>query len=88
MLTAVRILDSVFGFYQTLIFVYILMSWFPLPGFLSELRGVIGTFTEPYLSVFRKLIPSFSGLDFSPIIAIIVLGFIQRFVVGLLLGAL
>ena len=41
---------------------------------LSFLREV----TEPYLRLFRRILPSFGGLDFSPIIAIIVLQLAAR----------
>lgn len=36
---------------------------------LTFLRDV----TEPYLRIFRRILPSFGGLDFSPLVAIIVL---------------
>ncbi|MBF0916187.1 MAG: YggT family protein, partial [Atopobium sp.] len=39
---------------------------------------------EPYLSVFRRIIPTWSGIDFSPIIALFVLNFIGRFVISTL----
>jgi YggT family protein len=41
---------------------------------LSFLREVC----EPYLRLFRRILPSFGGLDFSPIIAIIVLQLAAR----------
>jgi len=43
-------------------------------GFLREV-------TEPFLRLFRRMLPSFGGLDFSPIIAIIVLSVINAVVV-------
>jgi len=43
-------------------------------GFLREV-------TEPFLRIFRRMLPSFGGLDFSPIIAIIVLNVINAVVV-------
>jgi YggT family protein len=42
---------------------------------------------EPFLRVFRRLIPSFGGLDFSPILAIITLEIINAVIVnGLIHG--
>jgi YggT family protein len=38
-------------------------------AFLGFLRDVC----EPFLRLFRRILPSFGGLDFSPMIAIIVL---------------
>ena len=43
---------------------------------LSFLREV----TEPYLRLFRRFLPSFGGLDFSPLIAIIVLQLAARLI--------
>ncbi|MBF0849193.1 YggT family protein, partial [Streptococcus danieliae] len=40
---------------------------------------------EPYLSLFRKIIPSLASLDFSPIIAILALDFVQRTLVSFLM---
>jgi len=36
---------------------------------------------EPFLRIFRRVIPSFGGLDFSPILAIISLQIINRILV-------
>jgi YggT family protein len=42
---------------------------------------------EPFLRVFRRLIPSFGGLDFSPILAIVTLEIINAVIVnGLIHG--
>jgi YggT family protein len=43
-------------------------------GFLREV-------TEPFLRIFRRMLPSFGGLDFSPIIAIIALNVINAVVI-------
>jgi YggT family protein len=37
---------------------------------------------EPFLRIFRRLIPSFGGLDFSPILAIVTLEIINSIVVN------
>ena len=47
---------------------------------LSFLREV----TEPYLRLFRRVLPSFGGLDFSPLIAIIVLQLAARLIASAL----
>ncbi len=55
----------------------------PVDAVLSFLRDIC----EPYLRIFRRLLPSFGGIDFSPIIAIIVLGLVNTILVrGLLHG--
>jgi uncharacterized protein YggT (Ycf19 family) len=48
---------------------------------LSFLRDVV----EPYLRLFRRLLPTFGGFDFSPILAILSLQIINSIVVGQLI---
>lgn len=72
--------------YSMIIFVYILMSWFPLgAGIVGDVYRFLGKLCDPYLDIFRKFIPPIGGMiDVSPIVALLVLQLITRFVVGLL----
>lgn len=73
--TLIRLLDL----YEVLIIVWCLMSWIPRANeTVGRIRRALGTLVEPYLAVFRRYIPPFSGIDFSPIIAIIALRLVQR----------
>ena len=47
-------------------------------------REALGTLVEPYLSLFRRFIPTFSGMDFSPIVALIVLQLVERLIWNIL----
>lgn len=71
-----RLLD----FYQILIIVWCILSWFPMPreGVIADLIGAVDALVSPYINLFRRFIPPFGGLDFSPVLAILVLGFIER----------
>ena len=73
-------MDALFLVYMILIFVRILLSWIPRIPYnpiLSAVIGFIHEVTDPYLSLFRRVIPPVGGggfaLDLSPIIATIVL---------------
>lgn len=70
-------LDLLMEIYYFMIIGYILLSWVPSAreSFIGEL---LGKAVEPYLSPFRKIIPTFGFIDLSPIVALIAL----RFVVG------
>jgi YggT family protein len=59
--------------YTLLIFVYILTSWVRLPYSLSPVQRFLYDVCEPYLRLFRRLLPSLGPLDLSPIVAVIVL---------------
>lgn len=76
-----------FEIYSVLIVVWCLMSWIPRRpgGLVEDIRGAIGILVEPYLNLFRRLIPPFGGIDFSPIVAILVLNVIERLVFSFLL---
>lgn len=65
-------LSLVLRVYEAMILIYILMSWVP-ESRSTQLGRVLGNMVEPYLSIFRKIIPPIGMIDFSPIIAFIVL---------------
>ena len=67
-------------FYGWLIIAYVLMSWFPASGAIAEIRQVLGTVVEPYLSIFRRFVPPIGAVDISPIIAILVLQLLTNYV--------
>jgi YggT family protein len=85
--------NAVFLVYLILIFARILLSWIPRIPYNRALRAVVGFIhevTDPYLNLFRRVIPPIGGggfaLDLSPILAIIVLLIAQGVVVGLIRG--
>lgn len=68
------VLSSVMYFYTWLIIIYVLMSWIPAGGgAIGDIRRVLGTLVEPYLGLFRRIIPPIGMIDISPIAAILVL---------------
>ena len=78
----------IFNVYEMLIVVWCLMSWVPRGigrGGVDAFRDALGMLVEPYLGVFRRFIPPFGGIDFSPIIAIFALQIIERVVLSIIL---
>jgi YggT family protein len=67
------IISSIGRFYGILIIAYVLMSWLPMRGVLADIQGVLASVVEPYLGLFRNLIPPISNFDFSPLVAYFVL---------------
>ena len=99
LLTAVTRLDvanyvsDLFGVYIVLLLIYILANFvfaFGLrPAYSRTLDVVLGflrDICEPYLRIFRRLIPGMGMIDLSPIIALIVLGVVRTIVVNLISG--
>ena len=79
------VLYRLIDFYELLIVAECILSWFPMgPGLLSDLYSVIQRLTDPFVDIFRRLIPSVGGggvrVDFSPMIAILALDVIKRMV--------
>jgi YggT family protein len=61
--------------YTLVIFAYILTSWVRLPysPWLNRIQRFLHDVCEPYLRLFRRILPSMGPLDLSPMIAVIVL---------------
>ncbi len=79
----VKIVDNIFYFYFLLIILRIFLTWIPSIDWHQQPIKSIREVTDMYLNVFRRFIPPVGGLDFSPIIAIIVLQIIQVVVTNL-----
>jgi YggT family protein len=72
--------------YILLIFAYVLMSWVRLPYslWLNRIQRFLYDVVEPYLRIFRRILPPLGPLDLSPMIAVIVLIVAGQIVIRLL----
>ncbi len=87
----IRIISVAFTVYYWMIIARVILSWFPQLGQNEQIRPIINfifELTEPFLKIFRKIIPSVglggAGIDFSPFIAIITLLIVQNIIVQIL----
>ena len=66
--------------YILMIFAYILTSWVRLPysPWLNRIQRFLYDVSEPYLRLFRRVIPPFGPLDISPVVAVLVLVIVQQ----------
>ena len=69
--------------YAILIFAYVITSWIQLPYSLSGVQRFLRDVCEPYLGLFRRLLPSFGPLDFSPFIGVLFLVLVERLLADL-----
>jgi YggT family protein len=81
-------LATFLNIYSVLLIIRILLSWFPNLNWYDPPFSILSQLTDPYLNIFRSFIPPLGGIDFSPMLAIILLnvatsllGSIQRAVV-------
>jgi YggT family protein len=74
------------GVYILLILAYIITSWIRLPysPWLNRIQRFLYDVCEPYLRIFRRIIPTLGPLDLSPMVAVIVLLILQGVLVALL----
>jgi YggT family protein len=68
--------------YNSVITARILLSWFPAAQGVGFLQPVF-QITDPYLNLFRGIIPPIFGLDLSPILAFVTLNLLQSSAVSL-----
>lgn len=80
---------ALFTVYIVLLFVYLLvnlmLSFGVRPSYsrwTDALIGFLRDVSEPYLRIFRRLLPTMGGFDFTPMLAIIVLYVLRRIVTG------
>jgi YggT family protein len=75
--------------YTLLILAYIVTSWVRLPysPWLNRIQRFLYDVCEPYLRLFRRILPTVGPLDLSPIVGVVVLVILGR-VVNALLGRL
>src|SRR5919204_3135304 len=76
--------------YSLVILLYIITSWVRLPysTWSNRIQRFLYDVCEPYLRLFRRILPPLGPIDLSPMIAVLVLVLIERLVDGVILGRL
>ena len=72
--------------YILIIFAYIILSWVRVPysPWLNRIQRFLFDVCEPYLRLFRRILPAFGPLDLSPIIGVFALLFLDRVLISIL----
>lgn len=79
-LAIAKVLDTVLTLYTYVLIVRALISWFS-PDPYNPLVQMLYRITEPVLDQVRKVVPSIGGLDLSIIITVILIQFLQSFLI-------
>ena len=86
-------LRTLLTIYIVLIFIRILMSWFtriPYNRYLDAFLKFVREVTDPYLNLFRRIIPPIrlgpGALDLSPIVGVLVLSIVGGIIINLVRG--
>ncbi len=79
----VKSIRLLFLVYTLMLFARLIISWFPQ---ISKHRfaGFLYHYTDPYLNIFRRIIPPLGMMDFSPIIAFFSLQILEQVVLWLI----
>jgi YggT family protein len=87
----VGIITAIIQVYAWVIIARVVLTWFPRSispgGSLHGLYVVLFRVTEPFINLFRRLLPQaqyVGGLDFTPMLAVLVLWVVQALVVLLI----
>tara|TARA_Y100001968_G_C19425252_1_gene753983 strand:+ start:955 stop:1260 length:306 start_codon:yes stop_codon:yes gene_type:complete len=82
-----EIISNIFGvlsqtllIYSYLLIIRVLLSWFPNLDWTNPILSNLLAITDPYLNLFRGIIPAIGGIDISPILAFILLNVVQSFI--------
>lgn len=77
-----HILAGVVALYEFLIFLRLIISWFPVRPH-NLLILYLYDLTEPALLPFRRLLPPLGFIDFSPILLFLILEILRNFLLSL-----
>lgn len=86
-ITIARLVRTLFEFYNYLILGYVLLSWFPIRtgSLMDDIGAVLQSLVGPYLNFFRRFIPPLGMIDWSPVVAILVLSLLENLIIRLIL---
>lgn len=79
----VNTLATFIQIYSVLIIIRVLLTWFPNIDWYNQPFAALSQITDPYLNLFRSIIPPLGGIDISPILAILLLNLAGSLVGGL-----
>jgi YggT family protein len=93
MYSIVWLIGTVIQIYIFILIVQVVMSWLiafnvvnTRNRFVYTVADIAYKLTEPALRPIRRILPAFGGIDLSPVVLILLLGFLQRLLPELLLG--
>jgi YggT family protein len=84
--SAQAFVSALFYVYLLLILAYILLSWVRLPAspWANRIQRFLYDVCDPYLRLFRRILPPIGPLDLSPMLGVIVLLVFEQVVMNLL----
>ena len=82
---AIWLTYNVLNIYWYIILATVVVSWLTAFNIINysnpyvrQIMSVLNTLTEPILGPIRRVIPSIGGLDFSPVIVLFIISFLEQ----------
>ncbi len=75
--TIFGVLSDTLRIYSYLLLIRVLLTWFPSIDWGNGVLSALCSITDPYLNIFRGVIPPIGGFDISSILAFLLLNFLQ-----------
>ena len=79
----IQVVLETLSIFSLLLLLRVLLSWFPNLPWENPLLAALASITDPYLNLFRGLIPPIGGLDLSAILALLTLSLASTLLRGL-----
>lgn len=83
----IELIQLLFDLYVIVLLARVLLSWFQVDP-QNPIANLIHQLTEPLLAPIRRLLPQTGPMDFSPMVAFIVVLIVEQIVLTLLRSAL
>lgn len=80
---AIKVINGFFNLYSGLIILRIFLTWIPSIDWNQQPFKSVREVSDMYLNIFRRFVPPMGGLDFSPIIALLVLQVLQAVIINI-----
>ena len=74
------VLASTVQIFSVLLLIRVLLTWFPSIDWNNSALAALTSITDPYLNIFRGIIPPIGGFDISSLLALILFQVIQGFI--------
>ena len=72
------VLASTVQIFSYLLLIRVLLTWFPGIDWSNGALSALTSLTDPYLNIFRGIIPPIGGFDISSILAFLILSVIEQ----------
>lgn len=86
-MAVIQLVQTLFEVYSFILLARVLTSWVQVDPYNPVIR-ILHQLTEPLLAPIRRLLPQTGMMDFSPIVAFVLITIVERIVVSMMVSAL